>query len=132
MLELFLSIPLTLLILLACHEAGRSILWLLKIEDPLGNSIDNSLLRFASGYIGISFILSLFGHFNIFRSWAMWVVLVFFCVSAFVCPVRRQALKETWDGIISFGRGASGVILNRILLIVMLLALGWLQIERNL
>jgi len=121
--ELLLSIPLALLILLACHEVGRLVLWLLKLDDPLGNSTDNALLKFASGYIAIGFILSIFGHLHLFRSGAMWVLVLLFAGTSFLCSVRRKSLLETWDGIKSFGKNAMGTSLNKLLLIVLLLAL---------
>lgn len=121
--ELFLSIPLALVILLACHEAGRLTLWLTRSENPLGNPLDNALLKFAFGYIVIGFILSLFGHFHIYKPGPMWVLLILFALTSFVCSVRRKSLGETWDGIKSFSLDSRKTLINSLFFAVLILAL---------
>ncbi len=119
--ELIISIPLTLLIILASHEAGRLILRAFVKNNPLDNPLDNALLRVAIGYIGVEFILSILGHINLFRPTFFWILLIVLIASAIV--FGRKSIADTCSGFRVSWVESRSLPLNNILAIVVLIAL---------
>jgi len=120
-LELFLSIPLSILILAACHEAGRLLLRIFGIENPFELNLDNALVRFASGFIMIGFLLAFLGLIFLLRIPILWVLFVALVLSAFT--QGRKSLVESMSGFGELWKGSRKVPINAILFAVVVIAL---------
>ena len=123
--ELFLSIPLAIAILLACHEAGRLVLLRFKLINLFESPLNRLILRFAVGFLAVEFLLTLLGLVHLLYAWMMWVVLIGLIVSAvgfgrhklsLTFEPLKRGLKRVWMDLVK-------VPLNAILLWIVVLAL---------
>ncbi|MCK4720280.1 hypothetical protein KAU08_06455, partial [bacterium] len=108
--ELFLSIPLALLIILACHEAGRLIL---RILDLPPQPINRAIFKFALGLIAIEFVLSILGITGLLLNWLMWLLLIGLLASAL--KFGRESISSTVSALKSIWRESVKIPLNAIL-----------------
>jgi len=116
--ELFLSIPLALLIILACHEAGRICLALFKSDYACNDPLDNSLIRLATGYIVIGLILAIFGLVHILYLPVLWLLVILLSFTSL-----RHGRKQLAESLESFRLLFSELVTNRLNVLLLSMAL---------
>ncbi|MCX6647485.1 MAG: hypothetical protein NTY09_14160 [bacterium] len=119
--ELFLSIPLAILILLACHEAGRIVLLKFNPCETILDPLNRTIFRFAVGFVSVEFLLTILGSVHLLYPWLMWVVLIGLIISLVIFGRKEHSLtlvplKAVW-------KECMGVPLNAILIWVVVVAL---------
>jgi hypothetical protein len=119
--ELFLSIPLAILILLAFHEAGRIVLLKFKLPDIIPDPLNQMIFRFAIGFISVEFMLTILGSVHLLYPWLMWVILVGLLISFVLFGRKKQSL--TLAPLKDLLKECMGVPLNAVLFWVVILAL---------
>jgi len=119
--ELIASIPLALLIVLACHEAGRILLRLFRLEELFDDPLDSSLARLAVGFTAIGFVLALLGLTSLLRTPVLWILLIALIASSFA--FGRKPLVETASSLARMWRESRTLPLNNLLAIAAVLAL---------
>jgi hypothetical protein len=119
--ELFLSIPLAILILLACHEAGRIVLLTCKLADIIPDPLNRTIFRFAIGFVALEFLLTILGSIYLLQPWLMWVVLIGLIFS--LVNFGWEELSLTLKSLKSIFIKNLGVPLNLVLIWVVILAL---------
>ncbi len=121
MLELFISIPLAILIIVACHEAGRLLLRIFGIENPFESRLDDVLVKIASGFILIGFLMAFLGLTFLMRTPILWLLFIALVASAFF--QGRRALATSLSGFGEPWRESRKVPFNAVLFAVVIIAL---------
>jgi hypothetical protein len=120
--QILLSIPIALLVLAACHEAGRIVLRILSRDGLLTDPLEEALARLATGYVSIEFTVAVLAFLHLLQAPILWALIALLCISALI--FGRRGISKTFGAVIATWTGFFRLPLNGILASIALLALG--------
>jgi hypothetical protein len=115
------SLLTAILILIACHEAGRLVLTHFGPDRLLDKPVEILITRFAAGYIVLEFVLSVLAFFHLIFPVVLWILICLLLVSALVFG-RTDTAKE-WHGFRDLSRNLFGSPLNTLLATIAIVVL---------